>query len=499
MKDLAKLDLEPDEVYNVSLSVSQGTKKFDNLRFFQTKVPKLFNLIPSQYTTFSRVTTALEPIVPKISGGTYDDADLITVDLEKLEWTVNWKYNRSEGETSYDLGASTVTIRLTFGTGKDANSVSAKRAGIPDFSYEIKGFPGVFNCLNGRTDWKRVNGQNNKVFELVIPVTEFDPGITAAPKFVNNRINIPVNKAMKKGSKTVTLDNEPRGIFPGLTSMQIQSDNAPKAKIALPANTKVAGINLGAKTATAAVAVSRDVPSSWTVVFDYYAWVYKVSWSNETLNPNDKGSDDPNSASLPGTGILAGAKGYYYDAPVYTPIKSTYDFKGSSTINTELLNATVLDAIVWENEVRDFVYFFISDTIDQTSPTWYYFSNIGGITAATPNSKILGASSLSIKNTAATGDNRVLNDPPDVPSYVSDVSQFPSYPPAQLRAKARFYSVSKTGLQTATDPTPQINYNIAVRFAIARYTKVGSTWNGVWLGSDNLIKNVLSLPEPAGA
>jgi hypothetical protein len=105
---------------------------------------------------------------------------------------------------------------------------------------------------------------------------------------------------------------------------------------------------------------------------------------------------------------------------------------------------------------------------------------------------------LSILPGAATGDDRVLKTPPQRPAYVSDVDQYPSYPPSELRARARFYSVNQENI-SSTVPTPQINYSVAIRFAIARYTKVGADWNGVWLGSDNLIKNVLSLPEPAGA
>jgi hypothetical protein len=51
VKDLAKLDLDPNTVYNVSLSIAQGAKKFENLRLFQTKNPKLFTIVPGQYTT----------------------------------------------------------------------------------------------------------------------------------------------------------------------------------------------------------------------------------------------------------------------------------------------------------------------------------------------------------------------------------------------------------------------------------------------------------------
>jgi hypothetical protein len=488
MKDLAKLDLEPDEVYNVSLSVSQGTKKFDNLRFFQTKVPKLFNLIPSQYTTFSRVATTLEPIIPDIRGGDYEEPPLIQRNISTLRWEIVWSYDRSEGETSINLGGSNVDIRLTFDNP------------IPTFAYEISGFPAEFACLNGRTDWKRVAGRDNKVFELTIPVTEFDPGIKITSTYVINRNVIGLRAATAKGGKTFFLSDPPNGAVPGSTVIQVRSPGMVQtSRTALPANTKISGINLSSKTITAATKSHTKALDTWSAHYETYQWVKGIQWGVTVLNP---GSDRIKSITGNQSPLNGNATGKYYGAPKYNPITSTYDFKGSSTVNTELLNATVLDAIIWEDEVRDFVYFFISDTFDQPSPTWYYFSTTGGINAATSGFRIsptpgsLGA--LSISPGAATGDDRVLNGPPPRPAYVSDVDQYPSYPPSELRARARFYSVNREDI-SSTVPTPPITYSIAIRFAIARYTKVGSDWNGVWLGSDNLIKNVLSLPELAEA
>ena len=90
MKDLAKLDLDPNTVYNVSLSVTQGTKKFDNLRFFQSKTPKLFNIIPGEYSTFSRLSKALKPVIPKIGGGVYTPADLVEIQVDTVSWNVTY-------------------------------------------------------------------------------------------------------------------------------------------------------------------------------------------------------------------------------------------------------------------------------------------------------------------------------------------------------------------------------------------------------------------------
>jgi len=109
------------------------------------------------------------------------------------------------------------------------------------------------------------------------------------------------------------------------------------------------------------------------------------------------------------------------------------------------------------------------------------------------DSTLSGKSALSISS--GTGEDRVLNAPPSAPSYVTNTSTYPSYPAVALKAKAKFYDISKTN--TVNDATvPSLTHPISVRFAIARYTKGPSgTWSGVWLGSDNRMKNVLSLEE----
>lgn len=504
MKSLAKLDLDPNTVYNVSLSVSQGNKKFDNLRFFQTKTPKLFNIVPGQYSTYSRVTTALEPVVPVIGGGKYDDADLITTDLTKLEWDVNWKYDTSEGETSYNLGGSTVTVQATFGAGYDKNNVKAKQAGIPTFAYEIKGFETPFGCLNGRSDWKRVS---NTVFSITIPVTEFDPGITANPHWYEGDTGTENLKdsfypsGLPKGSNVIYLSNKPTGAVPGKSTVKLTYTGAGKVRQALPVNTKV--IYVQRVSSPYYITVSQPTivaaPKTANVSFSNYKWTKGLAWSSAILNPDDAGADNATHGELDGShSTINLAKGQYYDAPSYSPITTTYSFTGTSTVNTELLNATVLDSLIWEETMRDFVYFFVTDSAPQTANrSWYYFNNAGGITPATLTSGISGTA-LSIYS--GTGEDRVLNAPPSAPSYVTDVNGFPSYPAAALRAKAKFYDIHKTNAVNDATP-PNLVHPIGVRFAIARYTKTASgSWSGYWLssGSDKTIKNVLSLEEGLG-
>jgi hypothetical protein len=128
-----------------------------------------------------------------------------------------------------------------------------------------------------------------------------------------------------------------------------------------------------------------------------------------------------------------------------------------------------------------------------TSPTWYYFSTPSDITPATlTDTTLSGKSALSISS--GTGEDRVLNPPPGANTYVTSTTQS-SYPPVALRARAEFYNISKTNAVNDAS-VPALTHPISIRFAIARYTKLSSgAWSGVWLGSDNKIKNVLSLEE----
>ena len=149
--------------------------------------------------------------------------------------------------------------------------------------------------------------------------------------------------------------------------------------------------------------------------------------------------------------------------------------------------------------MRDFIYFFISDTAGGTnnpSPTWYYFnstSSNGGITAADLTGRKINGVPLSIAS--GIGEDRVLNPPPPAPGFVENISSNPSYPAIALKARTTFYNISKTNaVNDASQPT--LSYPVSVRFAIARYVKgTDGIWSRSWLGSDNRMKNVLSLEE----
>jgi hypothetical protein len=469
VRDLAKLDLDPNTVYNVSLSVAQGAKKFDNLRFFQTKTPKLFNIVPGQYSTFSRLTTALEPVVPKIGGGTYKPADLVTVQVNTVSWDTRWKYDTSEGESSYNLDGSTVTFRVTLASAP------------PTFVFKMDGFNSKLACLNNRSDWKKINGTT---YEVTTSVREFDPGVSANPTYREKDSGTGVSKyAVAKGQSLIYLKNKPNGVAPGLSSARASIRSGRTNKQVFAPNTRVTFVQkqnvpyyviVNPETV---IAFGKDV----SITFGMYVWDKGLKWSGGRSEEGREGS----AATL-----------QYYSSPSYSPITTTYSFTGNSSISSEVLNANVLDSLIWEENIRDFIYFFISDTTSAANPTWYYFnnaSNNGGITAA--NLAGLKISGTVLSASSGTGEERVLSAPPPAPGFVTNTSTYPSYPAIALKAKARFYQISKTN--TVNDATvPSLSYPISIRFGIVRYTKGASgAWSGSWLGTDNRIKNVLSLEE----
>jgi hypothetical protein len=453
-------------VYNVSLSVSQGAKKFDNLRFFQTKTPKLFNIIPGQFSTFSRLTTALEPVVPKIGGGVYKPADLVTVQVNTVSWDTRWKYDTSEGESSYNLDGSTVTFTITLASAP------------PTFVFKVDGFNSKFACLNGRSDWKKINGTT---YQVTTSVREFDPGVSANAGYVQKDSGTGVSKfAVAKGQSLIYLKNKPKGVAPGLSSVRATIG---KGKNPFAQNTKVTFVQKQDEpyyvivNPETVIAFGKDV----AITFSMYTWDKGLDWSGGRSENGSEGT----AATL-----------QYYSSPSYSPITTTYSFTGNSSISSEVLNANVLDALIWEENIRDFIYFFISDTTSAANPTWYYFnnaSNNGGITPA--NLAGLKISGNALSASSGTGEERVLNSPLSAPGFVTNTSTYPSYPAIALKAKAKFYEISKTN--AVNDATvPSLSYPISIRFGIVRYTKGASgAWSGSWLGTDNRIKNVLSLEE----
>jgi hypothetical protein len=471
VRDLAKLDLDPNTVYNVSLSVAQGTKKFDNLRFFQTKTPKLFNLIPGQYSTFSRLTTAMLPVIPKIGGGTYNPAELQTIDIVSVSWVTVWKYDRSEGQTTKNIDGSTVTFTIKLASAP------------PTFVFKVSGFNSKLSCLNNRSDWEKVS---STTYSVTTSVREFDPNMVVISDWVFDRNKtVTARFAVKKGATVIFTNQQPVDVIDNRSVLQGSVRSGKKYVQIFSQNTRMVGRNniaapyyIVSGTPTQ-VGFGKDTAIS----VGRYDWVSTANW---TGGRTDKENGEGTNATL-----------QYYSSPSYSPITTTYSFTGSSSVTSEVLNSTVLDALIWEPTIRDFIYFFISDTAGglNTSPTWYYFDNRssnGGITAADLTGRRISGVPLSIAS--GSGDDRVLNPPPPAPGFVENVSLNPSYPAIALKARTTFYNISKTN-KVNDASQPALNYPVSIRFAIARYVKSDTGWSRSWLGSDNRMKNVLSLEE----
>lgn len=471
MKDLAKLDLEPNTVYNVSLSIAQGSKKFDNLRFFQTKTPKLFNIIPGQYSTFSRLTTGLNPVLPVFGGGTLNPATLQTIQVKTISWEADLKTDTSEGETTYNIPKSTVTFTITL------------ESEPPTFVFKIDNFGSKFACLNGRSDWIKPKN-TNAIRTVTIPLIEFDPDITAFSGWKNKDTSTLVSKfPTPVGAGLIYVKTKPKSVIKNVSTVKASIKAGTKYINPFAEKTKVTLVQKTAEpyyitiNPPALIAFAADV----ALTFQQYIWDFGLNWSGNRSKSGSEGSP---------------ARLQYYSAPSFNPITRTYSFSGNSSVSSEVLNSVILDALIWEDDVRDFIYFFISDT---GGDTWYYFDNStknGGIVAAKYGGAKISGTALSVGS--GTGEDRLLNAPPDPPVYVTNTSVYTSYPSATLRAKAEFYNLSKkNAIDDAT--VPSLLYPIGIRFAIARYTKnTNSTWSKVWLGSGSdkkKIKDVLSLEE----
>jgi hypothetical protein len=468
VRDLAKLDLDPNTVYNVSLSVAQGTKKFDNLRFFQTKTPKLFNLIPGQYSTFSRLTTAMLPVIPKIGGGTYNPATLQTINIVSVSWVTRWRSDTSEGQSTKNVDGSTVTFTIKLASAP------------PTFVFKVSGFNSKLACLNNRSDWEKVNGTT---YTVTTSVREFDPNVVVDSDWVfDDAKTVTARFAVKKGATVIFTNQVPDGAISSRSNLK---GTASKGKQIFPQNTKMVASNKFQSPyyIVAAQPTLVGFPKDTAITIGTYDWKSTATW---TGGRTDSDNGDTTSATL-----------QYYSSPSYSPITTTYSFTGSSSITSEVLNSTVLDALIWEPTMRDFIYFFISDNAGglNTSPTWYYFDNRssnGGITAADLTGRRISGVPLSIAS--GSGEDRILNPPPPAPGFVENVSSNPSYPAIALKARTTFYNISKTNAVNDASQ-PALNYPVSVRFAIARYVKNDTGWSRSWLGSDNRMKNVLSLEE----
>jgi hypothetical protein len=162
-----------------------------------------------------------------------------------------------------------------------------------------------------------------------------------------------------------------------------------------------------------------------------------------------------------------------------------YTFKKSSSISSSVINPNIIEKLIWEDEVRDYIYFIISDTDTGGDKKKYFFGTYGDSpefpTFATENSSLKGTKTFKKESPPSVTDN------PQVIS--SSLKRFPT-----STGKVKYYEASK--LQVNNQNVPELLRKVQVQFAIARYTKKDGVWSAYWLPSRNASENeILSQVE----
>jgi hypothetical protein len=200
---------------------------------------------------------------------------------------------------------------------------------------------------------------------------------------------------------------------------------------------------------------------------------------NLSKNPNTTASKALwSSASLTVTDTsLVGAK---YIAPTTT---STYT--NTCSITSKIANDAIYESLYWDENVRDYVYFFIAD--DKSYPKkWFYFETKSDIKPSTIyQGKVTG---ISVTNTNENGsiiinNGKISDSPPDAPFSNNDKR-------GKFRANCTYFTgsdvtTSNFGVET-----------IYVRFAIARYVKTNGVWKtGKWIPGSTSASKIFSSTE----
>jgi len=452
VKTLYKLDLEPNEIYNVSLNIKQGNKTVDNLRFFQTQVPKLFNIKPANYTTYSQITEKPQPVVKTESGGGVSGGGNVTLNVTSVSWTEQKTGDFSEGE----LTSTPAQVTYNFTINLD---------GYPKMmGYQLSGFKYELSFLNYRNDYK----PNGKTLTLSLTLSQIDPTAAAA---INNDQTIKtygLASAFKKGETRLHLSGNLKGIVPGNSMVTVIYAPGPPGKSAFPVPTYVTGYTPGTQYVTVSQPSIVAVPDTKEATFTSNA---KFKGFTGNIYKYLKGGGSAGAS----TGLVKDATFVYQTFPTYSAPTYKYTFKKDSFIKSAVINPNVLDSLVWEDTVRDFIFFTIAD--DTVRSKNYFFGTYGVINASN-------------ENTAVTGDSLFnLDSPPSAPSQVitSNAKSFITSTP-----QTKFYSSG--AITNATGVVPELQRAVQIRFAIARYTKIGSGWQGKWLGGSKQ-EEILSTPE----
>jgi len=489
MQKLSKLDLEPNEIYNVSFNIKQGNKNIDTLRFFQTQVPKLFNIKPSNFNTFSQINESATSVKSEVTNsgiipGGPSHAPNQGVKVKSVEWKFNqFPTSREDGVTSYEPEGVEYTFTITFN-------------GAVEFtSYYLSGFKGFLDFLNYRTDYQVVD---KNTLRLKLSLADIDPLAetiysvkrTTTPLYVNIVDAIPV------GSTTVYLpeDTKLTNIIAGKSNIyalgakityqgvnygsSVVWDNAPiidVGKFTTENGRRLIYLTMG-KTA-----LSKKEANTQVAIYGTFEG---TSFTGDFYKYLKKGGDQTSKAK---NATVASANIIWQTSTRYDATKAStnYTFKKSSSISSSLINPNIIEKLIWEDEVRDYIYFIISDTDTGGDNKKYFFGTYGDSlafpTLATENTSLKGT------ETFKKGSPPSVTDNPKVIS--SSLKRFPT-----STGKVKYYEASK--LQVNNQTVPELLRKVEVQFAIARYTKKDGVWSAYWLPNRNASENeILSQVE----
>jgi hypothetical protein len=473
MTRLYKLDLEPNEIYNVSLNIKQGGKTVDNLRFFQTQVPKLYNIQTSNFTPFSQIIEKSDPVVKTETGGGLSKDPGTGADQNVFVKNITWtrsveSYERSEGETVIDPSSVKYTFTIEF-------------KGDPKLiGYFVSGFPESLKFLNYKTGYQAIGG--NKL-QITLSLLEINPTVNRVLKTERNEKSITnalVTSILVQGSTTTLIFNkELKGIVPGKSKGFLQRPGGPPT------------IYYFSNTTIIAYKKYQNSPARWYVQFDTPSAVKatpgqilnRFDWITPTSSVTFSGgewkalgqssSDDSRTIKKPD---LSKAKITYQTLPTYSVKQPTvkYKFAKTSYISSAVINPNIIDKLIWEDDVRDYIYFIISDVDKGGDKKKYFFGTFGSINKVASEDESLIGSNIYNPSTPPTAH-------PNITSSTAKLFKTST-------GNVKYYAANAT--QNNNTSVPALVRQINIQFAVARYIKKGSTWTGKWLSPSSPLSGI---------
>jgi hypothetical protein len=466
MGSLKKLDLEPNEIYNVSFNIKQGNKTVDTLRFFQTQVPKLYNINTPNYSAFSQVTEKPDAVQKKdkYSGGGFVGGSANTILVTSVKVKVTKGGSFSEGQLNST--PSDVVFDFTIGLESEPKMMGYVLSGFDEES--------VLKLLNNRSDY-RAEGKN---LRLSLTLAQVDPASKRTETLKQVTDTVSLLEDIKYKDSILKVNKLPKSFKPGASRVVLRTGNSyvfPAGFVVSKASVSGGVYLLMGSAAIIGVTAPKNIPfvTDFRVQNDFDGDIYKklVAISNLT---NDKG-------------VVTGTRYYTKNHPTFVhqtfaewkapSVTSKYTFSQNNYITSSVNNPNVIESLIWEDTVRDYIYFVIADRAKKDD--YYYFGNYGDITAAVGNTPLTGTIKFS------------PSKPPDAPEEVT-TPQEPTFP--RTSGRKLFYDSSL--VERNTETFPDLKRPIIVRFALARYTKTTSGWSGEWLPLNaKTADDILSLPE----